>query len=513
MMGTVSFKLEPSHLADIVRLSMEMPSLPPVIKYFDDFDNEMRSVQMQADDSRIEFELDGNRALLDFAVFGITEVLMKHVLADWVSRLDPHTVTGYFYHVQSYVVRRGLDSLAHLINASPIDARSHWNTYVLSNVTAAQTWGLRALLHSLCRLSIGHWSSPAASIIRGLKSPKIDRYRVVRAGDCFLPLDQQAMIVNHIDSMCGRLAAAPVALNNDELRDVCMLVMSFQYAFRPGQIARIELADVRLFTTGAVHVAVSIIKQKDNSKRVRITRKVKREWGPLFNELVRRRDAGTIQPDEGVPPRLLFGLTPSGVSGAIMDLTEELTGDAWSPTDLRHTAAQRLADGGISHVGLTEFMGQTSDRIANVYFDKSPAQAQRINEALAISPIYSNLAKIAKTKTIDKAALLGLPSDQQIGAAPHGVPIAGIGGCGLGQSLCMKNPVLACYTCSRFMPLDEPKVHEDVLENLRPIVTEFAAASRNNQQSPAYGQLKGTLDAVRRVVEDLSANRQGKGRE
>jgi hypothetical protein len=196
-----------------------------------------------------------------------------------------------------------------------------------------------------------------------------------------------------------------------------------------------------------------------------------------------------------------------------MDLTEELTGDAWSPTDLRHTAAQRLADGGISHVGLTEFMGQTSDRIANVYFDKSPAQAQRINEALAISPIYSNLAKIAKTKTIDKAALLGLPSDQQIGAAPHGVPIAGIGGCGLGQSLCMKNPVLACYTCSRFMPLDEPKVHEDVLENLRPIVTEFAAASRNNQQSPAYGQLKGTLDAVRRVVEDLSANRQGKGRE
>ena len=30
-MGTVSFKLEPSHLADIVRLSMEMPSLPPLI--------------------------------------------------------------------------------------------------------------------------------------------------------------------------------------------------------------------------------------------------------------------------------------------------------------------------------------------------------------------------------------------------------------------------------------------------------------------------------------------------
>ncbi|MET3757111.1 MULTISPECIES: tyrosine-type recombinase/integrase [Rhizobium] len=212
-----------------------------------------------------------------------------------------------------------------------------------------------------------------------------------------------------------------------------------------------------------------------------------------------------MQPEEGVPPRLLFGLTPQGVSRAIMELTGELTGEAWSPTDLRHTAAQRLADGGISHVGLTEFLGHTSDRIANVYFDTSPAQAQRINEALAISPIYSNLAKIAKTRTIDKAMLLGLPSDQQIGAVPHGIPIAGIGGCNLGQS-CIKNPVLACYTCSRFMPLGVSEIHQEVLESLRPVVMEFAAASRYNQQSPAYAQLKTTLDAVRRVVEALKSD-------
>jgi hypothetical protein len=67
-----------------------------------------------------------------------------------------------------------------------------------------------------------------------------------------------------------------------------------------------------------------------------------------------------------VPPRLLFGLTPQGVSRAIMELTEELTGDAWSPTDLRHTAAQRLADGGISHAGLTVISrGKMQDYVAN----------------------------------------------------------------------------------------------------------------------------------------------------
>lgn len=116
------------------------------------------------------------------------------------------------------------------------------------------------------------------------------------------------------------------------------------------------------------------------------------------------------------------------------------------------------------------------------------------------------MAKIAQTKTIDKAMLFGLPSDQQIGGVPHGIPIAGIGGCGLGQSLCFKNPVLSCYTCSQFMPLGEPDIHEQVLEDLRPVVIDFAAASRNNQQSPAYAQLKSTLDAVRRVVEELKSD-------
>lgn len=507
-MNSSAFQLHSGLLAEITSLTAKLPPLPPVVRYFDDFHNEMRSIRDISSSGKISIFIDGLERYIDFDAFGVLDIAMKHVVVDWFQRLDPTTVVMKVTNVLRYIARCGLELVAYLFVSSSFDSRAYWSTHVLSDVKADESWALRAALHSLCRLNIGHWSPLSASIIRGLKSPRVDKYRVVRAGDCFLPLDQQAMIVNHIDSLCEKLAVGPTSLDNEELRDVCMLVMSYQYAFRPGQIARVELADVRLFPTGAVHVAVSIIKQKDNNKRIRITRKVKREWGPLFDELVRRRETGALQPEEGVPPRLLFGLTPLGVSQAIMELTEELTGDAWSATDLRHTAAQRLADGGISHAGLTEFMGQTSDRIANVYFDKSPAQAQRINEALAISPIYSNLAKIAKTKTIDKALLLGLPSDQQIGAVPHGVPIAGIGGCGLGQSLCVKNPVLACYTCSKFMPLGEPEIHEEVLDSLRPVVIEFAAASRNNQQSPAYAQLRGTLDAVRRVVEELKSDRE-----
>ncbi|RWK21496.1 MAG: site-specific integrase, partial [Mesorhizobium sp.] len=279
--------------------------------------------------------LDGERYRVDFAAFGSAQTIIKHVVLDWLQRHDPHTVHINCKNLVSYISHRDIGSLVYLIVSSPFDARAYWNRHVLSDATTAHTWSLRAMLHSLCRLNIGHWSPPAASIIRGLKSPKVDKYRVVRAGDCFLPLDQQAMIVNHIDHMCAALAADPVAMDGTALRDVCMLVMSYQYAFRAGQIARIETADVRLFSTGAVHVAVTLTKQRNNRKRTRVNRRIKREWGPLFNELVKRRESDTMLPEEGVPSRLLFGLTPQGVSHAIMELTEELTSEPWSPTDLR----------------------------------------------------------------------------------------------------------------------------------------------------------------------------------
>jgi hypothetical protein len=49
-----------------------------------------------------------------------------------------------------------------------------------------------------------------------------------------------------------------------------------------------------------------------------------------------------------------------------------------------------------------------------VYFDSSPAQAGRLNKALALSPLYSAVVEVAKTRAIDKARLLGLPGSQSL---------------------------------------------------------------------------------------------------
>ncbi|MBB5051026.1 integrase [Afipia massiliensis] len=483
-----------------------LPPLPALVRYHDDFADEVRSLRDWSEALSVAITLDGRRQNIEFSLYGLASHVAKHVLVDWFARHDPHTVVSYASSLAAYVRDNGLWSLNTLISAPIFDARSHWDVFARVKSTPGQAAALRAMLQSLCSLSIGHWNPASTPLVRRLTSPKRDQHRVIRTGECFLPLDHQAAIIDYIDEICGLLSKSNAAVDGNELRDACVLVIAYQYAFRPGQIARIEVADVRVFSTGAVHVAVIAAKQRDKKKRVRVTRRIKREWAPLFIELLRRCGLDNGLPiNQETPERLLFRLTPDEISDVLTDLCENLTGEPWTPTDLRHTAAQRLADAGVAHIALSEFMVHADYRTANVYFDTSPTQAQRVNQALAISPIYANVARIARTRSIDKEMLLRLPANKQIGGVPHGIPIAGIGGCEVGQSVCSKNPVLSCYTCRRFMPLRDHAIHEQVLKDLRPVVLEFAGASRNNEQSPAFVQLRTTLDGVRRVVESLKA--------
>ncbi|MDW4761794.1 hypothetical protein NQ353_28210, partial [Escherichia coli] len=76
---------------------------------------------------------------------------------------------------------------------------------------------------------------------------------------------------------------------------------------------RIEVADVRVFSTGAVHLAVIAAKQRDQKKRTRVTRRIKREWSPLFTELLDRRESEDLGANPEAPERLLFRLTPDEI--------------------------------------------------------------------------------------------------------------------------------------------------------------------------------------------------------
>lgn len=495
-------------LPDLQAACASLPALPSVIRYFDDYTEKYRSIKEPERHSIWTLVLDGRSQNLDCRTLGKPYApLLKHVYAVWLASVEPATATTYAEGLKAHVNRVGTMTIDAMLTMTPDAYRRFWIEKVVPIGSHRETAALRAVLHSLCDLGVASWSADLHPFVRRLAGPSQDMFRTVRTGDCFVPLDQQALIVDYLDDLTARLADHGASVRDIELRNACAAIISFQYGFRPGQIARLRIPDVRLHLTGAVHLSLPLAKRSAPARH-RVTRRIKREWCPLFAAYYHRRIAngGRGLLKGSAPPDSFFGLDPQAMSMMVQEFMEDIAGKAWTATDLRHTSAQRLVDAGSSHIGVSEFMGHASLKTANVYFETSPTQAQRVNEALAISPIYASVAEVARTKTIDIEALLGMPSDHQIGGVPHGIPIAGIGACSSGQSLCSRNPVLSCYTCRRFMPLRDAGVHNRVVESLRPVVVEFDSASRGNTTSPAFSQLRRTLDAARRVAADIEAD-------
>lgn len=483
----------------IAEIAAELPHLPSAIRYYDDFDDKHHSIREPEKSNIWEVRYDGERVCLDFSAFdNDLRFIVKHAAVDLFSRLEPSSVAN----ICSGILRNP-DQTEHFIQSlvlRPEEFRNLWIAEIQASKAWAYARNIRTALHSLCNLSIGMWRPEMRPYVSQLESPTQDIYKTVRTGECFLPLNHQSLLIDYLDELSDSTRRTPEAQPTIKLRDACILIIAHQYGCRPGQIARIKTTDIRCYENGAVHLAIPLLKQRGNEALRRVTRRVKPELCSIFIEYTARR---SDRVSSGTPADSYFSLPPKRLSVVLSNLTEEITGTRWSPTDLRHTAAQRLADAGSSHIALSEFMGHSTTLTANVYFDASPTQAQRINQALAISNIYANVAEVARTRTIDKSALLRLSPDKQIGGIPHGIPIAGIGGCATGQSLCTKNPILSCYTCRKFLPLSDSTVHESVVESLRPVVTEFASVSRFNEESPAYTQLRRMFLAALQVAEEV----------
>jgi hypothetical protein len=178
--------------------------------------------------------------------------------------------------------------------------------------------------------------------------------------------------------------------------------------------------------------------------------------------------------------------------------------DRGTATDLRHTAAQRLVDAGASHEELAEFLGHAQTNTGLVYYATSASHAERVNKALGASDVYRRIAQIAHDRFISYEELTALKSEQQIAAVPHGIPIAGIGGCQSGQPGCPYNPVTSCYGCRKFMPVNNKSLHEKVLNDMRETVLFFENSSRADIKSPTYMQLQQTISEIQAVIKELS---------
>ncbi len=491
-----------------------LPNLPSHLKYLDEYDDSWRVIAApQANNIWVIFA-DTTKSKIDFERVGDSDlrVLWKHFIAWVLTRNVPVEAYNTFSALCRIKNDRAEEWFWHALVMPIHQWKIHWDTEWREDSSPMTARTIKLFLYFCCEHSIGGFRPEFSDLVRSLVYDWAKNYQGVVSGESMLKVHEEAKVVSFLDH-CSEHAHF---LNNRELLEACLTGISYQHGLRPIQILRIELEDLRVQETVdskySVHFSAYRAKKRKKEEKTRFTRKIKQEWANIFIVYYQRRMRRDVwRYSSNATDQKLFPVAEDVIVQAIGNTVQRLIGSRKTATHLRHTAAQRLTDSGASLEEIAEFLGHSHARTSLVYFESSSTQAHKLNSALAISPIYSALASIAESKKIDKTALLDLPQDMQIAAVPHGIPVSGIGACNLGQSLCAKNPALSCYTCSKFLPVNDRMAHLKVLDDLRSVVRFFFDESHGEKQSPAFVQLKTTLASVQAIINliDIAAKEAG----
>jgi len=474
-----------------------LPPLPRVIDYEDDYDEVIRTIKVADCEIQAVIHVSGDSKYLQF--FKLDNRVRPLVRAYLLSSLQEQAPISVLNRYNTLLSISPVD-IEQLAMAKPMHARAVWSV-VSVKYPRPSLVALKVLLGFLCRIRFASWTPQHVDLVSyALRVGSIDTYATVRSGDCFLTLHEEVALVRWIDATAQDAAS----LGKTEAEIASLIVCSYQFGMRPKQLGMIRKRDctVRISDedgSAIVHLTFKMIKQRDvQLSRLPLVRKVKREWAPIFVKLI----ALKIEED---PNSFLFGFSSrSELSNKFIEKLAEVVPDVGlTAYDLRHSMAQRLVDSGASQEELALALGHSTLGTSLVYFQASANQAELVNKALGASPIYQAVAKIAKEKFINPDELATLQGDMQIAGVPHGIPIAGIGGCTTGQPACPYNPVTACYGCPKFMPVSDLALHEQVLQEFRNVVLFFKDGSHGDMTSPAYLQLQRTIAEVQGVIQEL----------
>ena len=489
---------------DLQNILNGLPKLPGVLRYQDDFEETVKSLNRYDKDDLFYIDVNGIRYRVDFKAYESGhQLIAKHLFFHWIAS-DLSISTTYSY----WSVLRDIDGeiLSELLLAGPANIKKVWSKLLVKYSDKFMLFSAaRAMLVFLARYHLVGWSPLYLEFISyTLPGPFKDKYAGIRSGDVFLTAQEESLIVNYVDTLATMSKSKLKTLTIGALESTCMLLCSYLFGMRPIQIALLSMRDIRIWQENdimhpAVHLTFKMVKQRSQSKAFPLTRRVRQEWTPLILELYRRAKAQ----ERSGGDRIFSVSSAYDLGKAIQKLASSIVGDNVTATDLRHTAAQRLVDAGASQEEVAEFLGHADNTTCLVYYASSPNQAERVNRALGISSVYQQVVKIAHARFISPEELAELKGEQQIAGVPHGIPITGIGGCTTGQPACPYNPITSCYGCQKFMPVTDLSLHNQVLADMRSVVKFFADNSRNDENSPAFMQLQRTVASIQAVINEL----------
>lgn len=492
-------------------LHVNLPLLPSIIRYHDDFSGETRSVRTNSE--VWSFRIDAENKSVDWLQFetGISRILKYYI--HWsVSKHDASSVMADLIVISAHPL--WVSTIIQLFFKSLDDVKNTWELQIRSNAMSHQALFARRLSMFMCDYELGNWGANEKEFIKGWAwFPSTTKYQKTEYWQFQnLSVNEVGKIQTYFDTLAQEASNSVKSVDNETYRAASIFYWCVYNAFRPMQIACLDFDDVivrtnELKTNLAVHATFYMSKQRKGSEKMPMPRKIKSSWAILMAKWHEYRTQHSAS-FEALSERKnsFFGLAPRQVSLSIMNTSKQILGRTITPTMFRHFAAQRCVDSGASQLMLAEFMGHKDIPTGLIYFENSPTQASKVNAALGLSPVYRKVSDIAARKYISKDELQNMPDDNQVGGANHGIAFAGIGGCQIGQSVCHLNPAINCYTCPKFLPLNNQSVHLQIRSELQSVVESFVEAGRNDDSNPAFMQLKHTLEMINSIVESLESS-------
>jgi integrase len=380
-----------------------------------------------------------------------------------------------------------------MLAGGPELASSLWRSDIADAATAKAG---KTILKMACRASVGDWRPMHVAFVRSFdtyaKAALMSQRAKLKRREPMLDARTQASVVTTLYEAADTKPLTPV-----EVEGLAALVLIFQYGVRPVQVLSLKRSDVKLVrdASGAEVCIVSLHagKQREDGE-FEVHRQVKPEWTPLLSRCIARAAAeGRARIFSNERSDQIWSAVRTGCRR--FGLEVNFTANA-----LRHTAAQALADAGHDRDSIRRFLGHSNANSARVYFENSIRQSERINQALGISKLYSNVLALAEKRFVSVEELIAASEDQQVGAIVGGRLVAGVGLCGSGQANCRFNPVTSCYGCSKFMPSLDRAAHEEAIAGMREQVLQYVDIE-TGQTSPAYRQLTTALAGAQQAID------------
>jgi len=237
------------------QLQASLPGLPAIIRYFNDFEDCYFSINNLKETDSWKISVNGKSQVLKLNCHG-AELLP--VLKCWVTALvqtrSIATVATYFSSLQ----RVSTEDISTLVLCAPINLRPLWHRLLARGYTGHELTSLKSILYFFCKCNMRGWSSDYAALLTSLPLPAIDKYASVRTGDVFLSVDEEAILIAHFDELTQLVSKTPYSLSDDALRDVVILICSYQFGMRPLQISMLQMGDVQVKGGNPLHSDVAI---------------------------------------------------------------------------------------------------------------------------------------------------------------------------------------------------------------------------------------------------------------